>query len=117
MLCHLCIALPFLPWCHHSIAHVRAFIVVEIYDATYDFPCFLHVLRSFHAIQPFLLYDAVHAFRYGVVGRLVVLCHRDGGTYRLQQLHIGVAAILRAAVRMVYQLTEISIGSIFYPHF
>ena len=88
------VALPFLTWCHHLITHVGTFVVVKVNDITDNSSCILKVFRPFHAVQPFLLYYTIDTFGNGIVGWLVVLCHRDGSMNRFQQLHIGIAAIL-----------------------
>ena len=59
----------------HAIAHVRTLVVVEVDNAAYDVVGILQILRPFHAIQPFLLYNAVDTFGYSIVCRLVVLRH------------------------------------------
>ena len=57
-------------------------------------------------IHAFYFQYPVEAFRYGVVRRLVILCHRNGYTMFLQHGNIGVAAVLYAAVRVVNEACE-----------
>ena len=98
---------PLLCWCHHPVAHVRPFCVIEPDYVGYELSCLPDVLGALQPVKPFLLYDAVDPFRHRVVGWLVVLCHRDGCACGEQQLNVCVAAILRASVGVVYQPTEV----------
>ncbi len=58
---------------------MRSFRVVELYDAGHEFLGIFKIMGRVHPIKPFLLDDAVHPFRYGIVRRPVVLRHADGG--------------------------------------
>ena len=73
-------------WQHVPIASVRPFGIVELYDVSHQSPRFFKVMGTFHLIKPFLLDDAVHALCYGIVRRLVVLRHADGGIDSSQML-------------------------------
>ena len=56
------------------------------------------VPRTFHPVEPLLLYDSVDALGYGVVRGAVVLGHAYGGVYGIEQTDVGAAAVLRAPV-------------------
>ena len=103
-------------WQHVPIAPMRPFGVVELYDGGHQSPCFLQVMGTFHPIKPFLLDDAVHALRYGVVRGLVVLRHADGGIDRLQVFYIPVTAVLDTAVGMMDQPLKPQVRDILDPH-
>ena len=73
-------------------------------------------MRTFHFIKPFLFDDAVHAFCYGIVRRLVVLRHADSGIDSSQMLYVLITAILYAAVGMMNQSVQPQICDIFDAH-
>ena len=75
-------------WQHVPIASVRPFGIVELYDVSHQSSCFFKVMRTFHLIKPLLLDDSVHALRNGIVRRLVVLRHADGGIDSPQMFYI-----------------------------
>ena len=92
------------------------FVIVELNDVCHQQSCFFKVMRTFHFIKPFLLDDAVHAFCYGIVRRLVVLRHADGGIDSSQMLYVLITAILYAAVGMMDQSVQPQICDIFDAH-
>ena len=103
-------------WQHVLIASVRPFGIVELNDVSHQSPRFFKVMGTFHLIKPFLLDDAIHALCYGIVRRLVVLRHADGGIDTLQMFYIQAAAVLYAAVRMMNQPLKPQIGDLFDAH-
>ena len=92
------------------------FVIVELNDVCHQQSCFFKVMRTFHFIKPFLLDDAVHAFCYGIVRRLVVLRHADGGIDSSQMLYVLITAILYAAVGMMNQSVQSQICDFFDAH-
>ncbi len=94
----------------HPDAHVRPSVVVEIHDVADEFACLPRALRSLHAIEPFLLDDAVDALGYGIVRRTVVFRHTDVGAQAAQTGHILVAAVLNATVGVVDEGLPVGIG-------
>ena len=88
---------------HIPIASMRSFVIVEVYDGSYQSSCFFKIMRTFHLIKPFLLDDAVHTFCYGIICRLIVLRHADGGIDSLQMFYIQVTAVLYTTVGMMNQ--------------
>ena len=101
------------PWRPHvPVTPVRPFGIVELDDVCDPFSRLLKVMRMSHLIKPFLLDDAVHTLRYGIVRGLVVLRHADGGIDPSQVLYVLVAAILYATVRMMDQAFKAKMGDI-----
>lgn len=87
----------------HTVAHMRAPVVVEFHDAADELVCLPRSFRTLHAVEPLLLDDAVDALGDGIVRRAVVLRHADIDTQSVKASHILVAAVLNAAVRVVYE--------------
>jgi hypothetical protein len=67
----------------------------------------LHVGELFPPVSHSVFMNAVHAFRYGIVRRLVVLCHADGYMVLIQTFHIGIAAVLYASVGVMDKTVQI----------
>lgn len=61
------VALPLLSWSHHIVAHMWTLVVVKIHYIVYYSAGVLYVLGSVHPIQPFLFYDTIDTFCYGIV--------------------------------------------------
>ena len=100
-----------------SDAVVRALAVVEEYEPLYLLQRLLvRVETPVLTICALTLDDAVHALCKGIVGGFVVLRHRDLYTMFLQFLHIEVAAVLDAAVRVVDESREVTFTSLFDGH-
>ena len=98
-------------------AVVRAFAVIEVDKSSYMFLSLLICLKApILAIHALSLDDTVHALCKGIVGGFVVLRHRDLYAILLQFLHIQVAAVLDATVRVVDESREITSTSLFYGH-
>ena len=103
-------------WQHVPIASVWPLGIVELNDVSHQSPRFFKVMGTFHLIKPFLLDDAVHALCYGIVRRLIILRHADGGIDTLQMFYIQVTAILDTTVGMMNQSFEPQIGDLFDAH-
>ena len=81
---------------------VKALAVIEDYEKPYLLQSLLKRLKApVLTICTLAFDDAVHTLCKGVVGRFVVLRHRYLYAMLLQLLHIEVAAVLDAAVRVV----------------
>ena len=97
--------------------HMRALVVVEVDEALYllqGLPIrFETPVLTIYALS---LDRAVHTLCNAVVGRLVVLRHRDLYAVFLQFLHVEVAAVLDTAVRVVDESREVTSASLFYGH-
>ena len=78
----------------HPIAHVWAFIVVEINDSFHNALRLLHIFGTFHFVEPLLLDDTVHPFSYGIIRWISILWHAVGGAHFLESFHIQVTAVL-----------------------
>lgn len=77
----------------HPYAHVRTYIVVEVYhigDTLLRLPI---VGEEFLVVDPLDLEDAVHALGDGVVRGLVALGHADADVMLDEGVHIAVAGI------------------------
>ena len=100
-----------------SDAVVRALAVVEVDKSSYMLQSLLKRLETpVLTIFALTLDDAVHALCEGVVGGLVVLGHRDLYAMFLQFLHIEVAAIRDATVRVVDESREVASTGLSYGH-
>ena len=103
--------------CLQSDAVVRALAVVEEYEPLYLLQRLLvRVETPVLTICALTLDDAVHALCKGIVGGFVVLRHRDLYAMFLQFLHIEVAAVLDAAVRVVDESGEVTSSGLFDGH-
>ena len=72
----------------HPIAHVWAFIVVEINDSFHNALRLLHIFGTFHFVEPLLLDDTVHPFSFGFPSSVMLMeapTSLSLSTYRLQQ--------------------------------
>ena len=104
-------------WSLQSDAVVRALAVVEEDEALYLLQSLLIRLKTpVLTIYALTLDDAVHTLCKGIVGGFVVLRHRDLYAVLLQFLHIEVAAVLDAAVRVVDESGEVTSTCLFYGH-
>ena len=74
----------------------------------------MQVFWPLHAVEPFLLDDSVHPFGNGVVGGLVILGHADACMDGVEPFHVPVAAVLGAAVGVVYQCAQVRIPRLLY---
>ena len=98
-------------------AVVRASAVVEEDEAPYLLQGLLIRLKTpVLPVYALVLDDAVHTLCKGVVGRLVVLCHGYLYAVLLQLLHIEVAAVLDAPVRVMDEPREVTSSSLLYGH-
>ena len=86
---------------------MRSLIVVEVYDTSNDASCIIEVLRSFHVVEPLLLYYSVHSFGDCIICRVLILSHSYARVYTLQPCHVGVAAVLNPTIRVVRHQREI----------
>ena len=104
-------------WSLQAYTIVWALAVVEENEALNLLQSLLIRLKtSVLTIYALILDDAVHALCKGIVGRFVVLRHRDLYAVFLQFLHIQVAAVLDATVRVVDESREVTSASLFYGH-
>ena len=87
-------------------AHVGAPVVVEVNVALYHPVCVLKGVEALLTVDTFHLYLPVDTLGYGVVGGIIVLTHGDGYLMRLEHGHVGIAAILYAAVGVVDESLE-----------
>ena len=96
--------------CLHSYAHVRPAVVVEVHDGADELACFPRSTGPFHAVEPLLLDDAVHALGQGIVRGTVVLRHADADAQGAEAPDVLVAAVLHAAVGVVDEGLPVGIG-------
>ena len=87
-------------------AHVRPPAVVETDVPAYGVAGLRHVAEGAAAVHRLLLDDAVDAFGHGVVRGVVVLGHANGYAVPAEFPDVGVAAVLHAAVGVVYEAVE-----------
>ena len=80
---------------------MRADVVVEADDPTYGPFRLADRGRTFHPVEPFLLYYAVHPLGHGVVRRVVVLGHAYAYACGAQQARVFRTAVLRPPVGVV----------------
>ena len=73
-------------------------------------------MRTFHLIKPFLLDDAVHTFCYGIICRLIVLRHADGGIDSFQMFYVQITAVLYTSIGMMNQSLKSYIWDFFDAH-
>ena len=100
-----------------SDAVVRALAIVKEDEALNLLQGLLIRLKtSVLTIYTLTLDDAVHTLCKGIVGGFVVLRHRDLYAMFLQFLHIEVAAVLDAAVRVVDESGEVTSSGLFDGH-
>ena len=92
-LCHIAVPFSHLSWRKHAIAHVGSLIVVEIYDTVNDASCIIEILRSFHVVEPLLLYYSVHSFGDCIICRVVIFCHAYARVYTFQSFQIVHLAV------------------------
>ena len=92
-LCHIAVPFSHLSWRKHAIAHVGSLIVVEIYDTVNDASCIIEILRSFHVVEPLLLYYSVHSFGDCILCRVVVFSHAYARVYTFQSCQIVHLAV------------------------
>ena len=86
-------------WSLQADAVVRTLAVVEVDKPPNLLQGLLKRLKTpVLTVYALALDDAVHALSKGIVGRLIVLRHRDLYPVLLQLFHIEVAAVLDAAV-------------------
>ena len=103
--------------CLQSDAVVRALAVVEEYEPLYLLQRLLvRVETPVLTICALTLDDAVHALCKGIVGGFVVLRHRYLYAMFLQFLHIKVATVLDAAIRVVDESGEVTSSGLFDGH-
>ena len=95
-------------------AHVRAAVVVEVNEVPYAFTGCIDIAVQWLTVEFLGLYDAVDAFCYAVVGRLVVLSHADVYLMAFEFPYVGVAAVLYAAVRVVDQAAQVTATGLLY---
>ena len=96
-------------WSLQPDAVVRPSAIVEDNEALYLFQSLLIRLKTpFLTVYTLALDRAVHTLCNGIVGGFVVLCHRDLYVVLLQFLHIEVAAVLDAAIRVVDESGEVT---------
>ena len=84
--------------CLVAYAHMQAVVVVEMDEACDEI---LHVLirmQLFLPIKSLHLYYTIGTLGNRIVRRLVVLAHGNADLMRLEHGHIGVTAILHAAI-------------------
>ena len=104
-------------WSLQSYTVVEALAVVEVDKSSYLVQRLLKRIKTpVLTIYALTLDDTVHALCKGVIGGFVVLRHRDLYAVLLQFLHIEVAAVLDAAVRVVDESGEVASTSLFYGH-
>ena len=104
-------------WSLQSDAVMWTLAIVEEDEAFYLLQSLLIRLKtSVLTIYALTLDDAVNAFCKGIVSGFVVLCHRDLYAMLLQFVHVEVAAVLDAAVRVVDESGEVTSSSLFYGH-
>jgi len=104
-------------WSLQSDAVVGTPAVVEEDEASYLLQSLLIRFKTpVLTIYALALDDAVHALCKGIVGGFVVLRHRYLYAMLLQFLHVEVAAVLDAAVRVVDESGEISSSGLLYGH-
>ena len=104
-------------WSLQSDAVVGTSIVIEENEALNLFQSLLKRIKpSFLTIYAFTLDCAVHALCKGVVGGFIVLCHRYPYAMFLQFLHVEVAAVLDAAVRVMNESREVTSSGLFDGH-
>lgn len=89
--------------------HVRSAVVVEVDVALYHARGTLDGLEQPLPIEAFHFNYPIDTFRHGIVRGLVVFCHADGNAMPPKALHVRVATILHATVRVVYQALQISL--------
>ena len=100
-----------------SDAVVGTLTIVEGNEATYLLQSLFICLETpFLAVYTLTLNNTIYALRKSIVGRLVVLCHRYPYAMFLQLLHVEVAAVLDAAVRVVDESGEVASTGLFYGH-
>ena len=90
-----------------SDAHVWSAVVVEVDKAAYDLTGMFPGVELTLAIDTFFLDYAIDALCDGIVRGLVVFRHADGNAMPPKALHVRVATILHATVRVVYQALQI----------
>ena len=87
--------------------HVRSAVVVEVDVALYHARGTLDGLEQPLPIEAFHFNYPIDTFRHGIVRGLVVFRHADGNAMPPKALHVRVATILHATVRVVYQALQI----------
>ena len=104
-------------WSLQSDTVVRTLAIVEEDEALYllhgFFKCFKAPVLTVYALA---LDDAINTLCKGIVGGFVVLRHRDLYAMLLQLLHVEIAAVLDAAVRVVDESGEVASTGLFYGH-
>ena len=85
------------------VAHVGTHFIIYSDDFARPFPSFFQRTDDL-PIEPFFLQYAVDPFGYGILPRVAIFRHADLYHILLQQLHIGIAAILHTTVRVVDEL-------------
>lgn len=80
-------------------AHVRTVPVVKADVSADDAACPVHVAEQSLTVDALCLNDAVDPFRHGIVCRLMAFHYADGDVMLPKHLHIGVTAVLYAAIR------------------
>ena len=104
-------------WRLQSDAVVRTPAVIEEDEALYMLQSLPVGLETpFLPVDALALDNAVYALRNTIVGRLVVFRHRYQYAMFLKFLHIEVAAVLNAAVRVVDESREVTTAGLFYGH-
>ena len=86
-----------------DVVHVRADVVVEADNPAYGPFRLADRGRTFHPVEPFLLYYAVYPLGHGVVRRFVVLGHAYAYACGAQLFRVFRAAVLRPPVGVVYE--------------
>lgn len=87
--------------------HVRSAVVVEVDVALYHARGTLDGLEQPLPIEAFHFNYPIDTLRHGIVRGLVVFRHADGNAMPPKALHVRVATILHATVRVVYQALQI----------
>ena len=91
-------------------AHVRSVVIVEVYVTSYHIFGMSDIIELPFPVDTLYLYNPIYTFRYGIVGRLVVFCHANRDVVLLKKFHVRIAAILYAAVRVMYQSGELFVA-------
>ena len=103
-------------WCLEAYAAVRTLFIVECDELTYTPPCIVKILITVFPVYDLGLDYAVQPFGYGIVCRAVIFRHAYPDVVHHQQFCVGIAAVLDATVRMVYETLQLLFCRLFHGH-
>ena len=103
-------------WLLVAYAHVRSYVVVEVYLSPNLTQGFLIVPEHGQVIYPLVFEDAVHAFGHGVVSGIVTLSHADADMVFHEDADVLLAGILHSAVGVVNRAAEVAAPCCLHSH-